>query len=487
MEEQKSSAGKPENPLRFRLRSTIKWILHRLRGEQRGHASPLPLTDMQKAAFFLLSLPPGVSSRIICALSPGEMRALSSEMAKLPPAGPRIREEIMQEVYALVFPSKERSCTVPSFEACSEKELQKIASFLKINWLSFQERLYGDPSRKASPPGEAQGQGRRGQRGERLGAGHPLFPQSLSSAEKISVFLSHLPNFLLRRIFTQLTPQELSILGSAMLTASLIPEETKQRIWSQFTRWLKGNWDDPDAIARLISTMLKEETPTESEPFSLNHREKAAIVLLSLPPPSSKAVFAAISSHLSKGELERLIMDLRQLSSKVSERERLVIVDEFFSFLKSAMCHKGSDVIMDEGQLLEEIERIALKSPSHVARCLEIYWLSQRNLVGEIQELAEQDPSLVASRLLAFMEGDGEEETLTSRERAALLLRLIHPEISHEVLNCLEERDADWLRAEGRRRWKVTASQKKRLFEEFLGQYYHLSSSRMSAKENPRN
>jgi len=64
---------------------------------------------------------------------------------------------------------------------------------------------------------------------------------------------------------------------------------------------------------------------------------------------------------------------------------------------------------------------------------------------------------------------------------------LIHPEIRAEILKDIHENQNQFLVPEINRQWRITPEEKRRILEEFLGQYYFLSTAKLLEKSNSGN
>jgi len=431
-----------------------------------GRSIPQPsfveghLNNLQKAAVFFLSLSPEASSRLINTLSSHEIRNIASEMRQLNYVTPLAQHEVLQEFCTLlVDDGKLTSGPLPMREAVcdlADKDPKGIMSILRRHWLL--------PSLPYSHAKEITARSGPGERG--------------------AIFLFHLPATLTRKFLPQLSPEELQTLGQGVLRISVLSEESKHHVWNELSRKLKGNLDDHESILKVLRQLLHEDDGSVETPVTLDYPEKVGTLLKFLKPRTCQEIGQRLLGMVSRPEQESLILALRQ-TPDCSEKEKGGILQEFFGFLKSSLVSPGS---LEEAELMEEIERLSLHLPQQVARCLETHWLLPKSLLSDWREMAEKNPNFVAQKLATFMQQEvSKEESLNNFQKAALFLRLIHPEIRVEVMKHMNANQNQFLIPEINRQWRVTIDEKRRILEEFLGQYYFLSTSKLLERTSSGN
>lgn len=459
-EEQKLSSDVISLSFFSRVSLSLNRLLSRVSTAFKHPQEDNGLSDIQKTAVFFLSLPPEATARLISTLSSNEIRHITTEMRMLAYVTPTAQKEVMREFCGFLLEDGK----LPTGSSLSRETVHHIADRDPKGIMGILRRHWLTPKLPPALPRET--------------------VEKFRPEDRAAVILSRLPGGVMKKILPQLSPDEISRLGKGMLQLPSVPDDIQQQVWNGLSRWFRGNLDDQESLVKGIHHLLQDEGLPDYPP-PLDYPEKAAYLLRLLKPKESKEIGKKMIDRLERSEQELFILALRQNTQELAEKERNQILEEFFSFVKCAFVPHNSP---REEEILEEVERLGLQRPKDVAQCLEANWLARRNPLGEWREMAEKHPGFAAQQMASFLQQKGRRwETINPLQKAAIFLRFIHPEIRAEIVKSLGEENHNLINYEMEKKWRVPAGERRAILQEFLGQYYFQSTSRLLESSNSGN
>ncbi|MBI2265825.1 MAG: hypothetical protein HYU64_11730, partial [Armatimonadetes bacterium] len=158
--------------------------------------------------------------------------------------------------------------------------------------------------------------------------------------------------------------------------------------------------------------------------------QKLAALLLSLPDSVGAEIASCVLTKLEGRQLTDVVFEMNQMGKSIFLPARLRTLREFFDYY-----HGSSQSFLYPGQTQAEIERLTLKNPERVARCIKLFWIEQGAIVREVfKTLAEHHPTRLGKAILEFWEAvQRNRMAVPSSRKAAAFLGGCHPEVKEEI------------------------------------------------------
>lgn len=380
---------------------------------------------IENAAILFLALPAPLTSSILNRMKPSEMEAIGTEMSRLQSSAEAKKEQIIHQFWGILvehgkLPPRSQpalEAIVPSIKSNPEECLNLIRRY----WLS-----------------------------------QPIEQTQLNEEPKDTVSKFYFfPQKMIKKLFSMISDEDMGMVAQEIF----FPKSSEMG----------------SAIKDFLQLLPESYQVTERIDFELP--EKVAILLLLLKPKHAYPIARKLLGQLNRDKLESLILAFLQIQ-KISEKGKSDVLGDFLSFYNASFVES---TFRDEALLLEEIERMALSMPGQVARCLHSRWLLAKHPEAEWKELSEKNPELASKKLADYFnkEKPGISRHFTNQQKAAIFLQTINPEVKKKIMNELHPQESASLLPQIKRAWSVSADEKRSILQEFLGDYYFLSTTKL--------
>jgi len=397
------------------------------------------LKPFQKAAVLFQALPAAVSSSLLNRLNRKEILKVGREMPRVKNVPISLKEQIVHQFWGMLVEHAKLSPTSqPTLDAIEHAARQNPDDFLAIirqYWLSDNVQ---EPLRVEEKP-----------------------------RDEASKFY-HFPNKLIQKLFSMISDEDMGVVAEEIFQSFAAPRGKHA-----------SRTDESSEMGNVIKDFLQllPESYSITQRSNFQPPEKIAILLLLLKPKRSLSIGKKLLNRLSREQLEALILAFLQIQ-EVSEKGKTDVLTEFLSYCNASFV---ASTFRDESRLLEEIERMALHMPHQIARCLHSRWLIEKHPLAEWEELSEKNPELACQKLADYFNQNVQAAPrhLTNWQKAAIFLQTVTPEVKEKVLHEMHPEETAFLVPQMKRAWSISAEEKRKVLEEFLGDYYFLSTTKL--------
>lgn len=393
---------------------------------------------VRHAAALLLSLPAPIGSSLLNGMNRDEIELLGNRMNRLQTSAESLQDQAIHQFWGILVEhgklspkSQPNIQTIQQFVVSNPNEALTI---LRRYWLSYEPKIT------------------------------PVFNEEEKNDN--SKFY-HFPQKLIKKLFEMMSDEDMGTVAEELFqtfkssrSGKIAPQEYSEMGQSirDFLQLIPGSYQ------------ITERTDFEIQ-------EKVAILISLLKPKYSSVIACKLLNRLNRVKLESLILAFLQIQ-EISEKGKTDVLRDFISFFNASFV---TSTFEDEAALLEEIERMAGSMPGQIARCLHNRWLVDKLPETEWEELSRKNPELASQKLAEYFNQNkpGLSRHLTNFQKAAIFLQTIDPKLKKKVLERMHPGETDFLLSQMKRAGGVSADEKRRILQEFLGDYYFLSTTKL--------
>lgn len=412
-----------------------------------------PLKGFQKAAYFLLSLSQETSNDIFSRLPPADQRMIAQASTSFLP--PKEREAALEE-FCTLLEQEGRKPTWEEIQTWAREDPQTVAQHLKEAWLTAGRQNQ-----------EEQGSWQSAAQATLLSS------PTVTVGQRLAVFISGAPRWIQEEVLRQLQEDEVLLIGQGMASFPSLSPAQKKKAWEECEGYLyRDDWWDPDTLAKFIHASIHGNLE-EFRKRRFRGAQKIAALILCLPPRKGEEISTSLFRSLSRNLSQAIVVETGQWRDWLPAEVEESALEEFLEFAS----HLGRDQVFLDAQLLPEAERVVSQAPAGAASLMKEGWLVRRDPKPVYHEMALQSSELLTRALVAFARSASPQGIwspqsdlpLTGAAKAAIFLRLLHPEVSHLLK---EHGISEGLFPEKGPSPAISVEQRKRVLSEFLHLWY---------------
>ncbi|MCD4782975.1 MAG: FHIPEP family type III secretion protein [Candidatus Eremiobacteraeota bacterium] len=254
--------------------------------------------------------------------------------------------------------------------------------------------------------------------------------------QKIAIFLLGCPSALMQEIFSNLTTQEIAVLGRGMSRLPLESGKMSKKIINDIPG-LKDNYPDTDWLINFIhSHFNKSDRDTAPTPL-----QKLAIIISTLSPRSSDRIYSRILRDMSRNDVENLVTEENDFKVRITSELRSLVVEDFFWFYKGSY---QPVVLYSPKEWLSDLQRAVVRSPKKVSIAIKDLWLENIDLLNKFDHFVYKNPAYASFWIRQYILSKKTSPIdLKSVEKAITLIQLLPPELAEQVIRNF---DRTWYR-----------------------------------------
>jgi hypothetical protein len=263
------------------------------------------------------------------------------------------------------------------------------------------------------------------------------------------------------RVFSALSPEEITRLGHGMLKLKATPEERLERMWNRLTMLFTGDWREEDDLVEFIRSVLRKGV-REDPP--LTSVQKLALLLMALPEGVAAPITSSIMAGLSRPGVMELTREMAHLLHYPNQKVHERVVGEFLAF--AAARSQNNTRFMSLHVMEMEVERLVRRDVTSCADVVQRLWLHEGEALSTFQDAARLQSEKAIETLKDFAYGPAQYTYIPPSQRLATLRACLTPEAATVLDEALALDDENLPEP------FISSPRKELVLREFLHRYY---------------
>lgn len=238
------------------------------------------------------------------------------------------------------------------------------------------------------------------------------------------------------RVFSALTPEEMTRLSHGLIKLKSTPEERLERMWNRLTLLFTGDWREEDDLVEFIRSILRKGVRDEPPLTSV---QKLALLMLSLPEDVGTQITTAILSGLNRPGVADLTREMAHLLHYPNQQVHERVIGEFLAF--AARRTQNNVRFMSLHVMEMEAERLVRKDVTSCADVMQRLWLHEGEALTTFQDAARHQMEKTVETLRDFAYGPAQYTWIPPAHRAATFRACLSPEAATVLDDALQLED----------------------------------------------